>query len=452
MSRKVSCTATVGKGSEKHNHDLEYRETLQHVHGTSEDVIELIPYRPYQEQINEMMKPYIDEYNEKQQARYQAAWERYNSGQIKTKPRKRDYQPMGYDYYTEHLNDVFFNRATKENETVKMWREVIFGLGDQSDRENGLITREEAVAVMKGVVERWPELFPDFKLLGATIHLDEEGFYHCHIDYKPMFEVEKELKQEQGLRVSVGQDAALEHMGFEPEQSVINGRDKAPIRFNAFRNRLYHETELELNKHGLRLWYGASNEKEPEKDSSTNQRMENWQATQDGINQLQQMKNTMLDIVEGDRVSPEGYKAAVTAAKNIEDTLTQIGAQKRSRLNRDNVIVHFSLFDQLRSFVKSMMDTISHLLQKVDILRENLDKECEYTAELEAEVKRLQPFEKEAYKQRVELREARDSRDRYRRQAEKQAEFMGKYKIGDKSLDEVFEQEQQRQKNHSLTR
>lgn len=406
MSRRVSCTATIGKGSEKHNHDLEYRETLKHVHGSREDVIELIPYRSYQEQINEMMKPYIDEYNEKQQARYKAAWERYNSGQIKTKPRKANYKPMGYDYYTDHLNDTFFNRATKENEPVKMWREVIFGLGDQSDRESGTITREEAIAVMKGVVERWPEVFPDFKLLGATIHLDEEGFYHCHIDYKPMFENDREMIQEQGLQVQVGQDAALEHMGFEPEQSVINGRDKAPIRFNAFRNRLYHETEAELNKHGLRLWYGASNDKEPDKDSSSHQRLDNWQATQDGISQLQLMKNTMLDIVEGDRVSPEGYKAAVKAAKDIEDTLTQIGNQKRSRLNKDNVVVHFSLFDQLRSFVKNMMNTISHLLQKVDVLKENLDYEMDRTEQLQKELDQCKPYYEKYGTMQARMRQA----------------------------------------------
>ena len=40
--REISATVTVGEGSEKHNHDLEYRSTLEHVHGCAEDVIELM--------------------------------------------------------------------------------------------------------------------------------------------------------------------------------------------------------------------------------------------------------------------------------------------------------------------------------------------------------------------------------------------------------------------------
>ena len=32
MAREISVTVTCGIGSEKHNHDLEYRETLKHVH------------------------------------------------------------------------------------------------------------------------------------------------------------------------------------------------------------------------------------------------------------------------------------------------------------------------------------------------------------------------------------------------------------------------------------
>ena len=39
MSRKVSCTVTVGQTSERHNHDLDYRETLEHVHGSKEAVV-----------------------------------------------------------------------------------------------------------------------------------------------------------------------------------------------------------------------------------------------------------------------------------------------------------------------------------------------------------------------------------------------------------------------------
>ena len=99
---EVSVTITAGEGCEEHNHGLEYRSKLEHTHDTSKDtVIELVPYeKSYKEQINGLMKPYIKERNEYTLKRKAAAWDRYNSGQIKTKPRNRDYPLIGNDYYT----------------------------------------------------------------------------------------------------------------------------------------------------------------------------------------------------------------------------------------------------------------------------------------------------------------------------------------------------------------
>lgn len=369
MGRQISITITVGVGSERHNHDLDYRKGLPHVHSREDGVIELIPYISYKEQINNMMRPYIDEYNRKQEERYKAAWDRYNSGQIRTKPRKANYKPLEYDYYNNHINDTYFNRAMGQYEKMPMFRSLIVGLGDKNDRQNRVITEAEAVYVIRRLVELWPQVFPDFKLLGATLHLDEQGFYHVHIDYKPLYKT----SIDQGLPVGIGQESALEHMGFQPEQSIINGRDKVPIRFNAFRNKLYQEIEQALNDVGIRFMYGVSEIKEPEKNSGKNQRLSDWQATQDGVLQLQKLKNHMLDIVEMDEVSPQGYAEAIAAAKGIEETMEQINSQPRSRLNKNNVVVSFHLLDQLQSFTQSMVNTIGHLFQRIEILEEYYD-------------------------------------------------------------------------------
>lgn len=385
-ARRISTTITCGAGSEIHNHDLEYRSTLSHVHGTAADVIEIIPYRPYKEQINKMLKPYIDDYNRKQADRYMDAWARFNDGKIKTKPRKANYKPLGYDYYEDHKEDTYFNRITGKNEQLPMFRSLILGLGDRADRKSGTITEQEAVQIFTNVIDQWPELFPEFKLLGATIHLDEDGFYHMHIDYKPLCEPVKDVVQEQGLRVSVSQEAALEHMGYEPEQSLINGRDKAPLRFNAFRNHLYQLVESELNAQGLRLEYGVTKRKEPFKDSSKNQSLENWQETQDRAQELQERKNHMLDVLDGDYVSPEAYQNAIGAANDIERMLQQVSSQRRSRLNSNNVIVEFSLFDQLKSFVEEIKATIGLIVAKAegyDKLVGDYNDLVEYSADLE---------------------------------------------------------------------
>ena len=331
-------------------------------------MIEVIPYRSYEEQINEMMKPFIDEYNEKQRARYQAAWDRYNRGEIKTKPRKANYKPMSYDYFKEHKDDTYFNRQTGKQEPLPIFRSLILGLGDKADRQNGVISEQEAVSVLKGVISHWNELYPDFKLLGASLHLDEAGFYHAHIDYKPLYAT----NFEQGLQCSISQESALENMGFKPEQSIINGRDKVPIRFNAFRNALYRTTESELAKHKIRLQYGVSKTKEPEKDSSKNQRLENWQDIQDNARELQHLKNNALDVLSQDEVSPQDLNAAIMSAGKIIETLNQIQESPRSRLAKDKVVVPFHLFDQLGSFVRDLLAKIGHVFKQVEVMTKRI--------------------------------------------------------------------------------
>lgn len=373
---EVSVTVTVGEGSEIHNHDLDYRETLSHVHARSEGVIELIPYRHYEEAIDAAMKPYIDAYNARVEERYQAAWERYNSGQIKTKPRKRDYQKLSDFYFHDHYFDVHRNPHTGKVEEVAPFRSIIIGIGDRQDRQTGKISEEQAKAIFTEVAAQFQERFPDFLLLGATLHLDEEGFYHAHFDYKPIYEKAapdaEKGQQRRGLDVGTGHDAALEHMGFEPEQSIINGRDKAPLLFNAFRNEVYRMMEAAMAKNDLRLQYGVSQRKEPEKDSSRNQKLESWQAIQDKARELQHEKNVALDVLSQDTVSPEGYKTAMEAVQRIEDTLADVEASKVATF-RNGRIITFSLFDQLKSLVKNLRESVVYLVHRVETLAKELD-------------------------------------------------------------------------------
>ena len=373
---EVSVTVTVGEGSEMHNHDLYYRETLSHVHSRPDGVVELIPYRNYADAIDAAMKPYIDAYNARVEERYQDAWERYNSGQIKTKPRKRDFQKMSDYYFRDHLGEMHRNPHTGKVEEVDPFRSIILGIGDRQDRQSGKISEEQAKAIFTEVAMQFQEHFPDFLLLGATLHLDEEGFYHAHFDYKPIYEKAvpdaEKGKVRRGLDVGTGHDAALEHMGFKPEQSIINGRDKAPLLFNAFRNEVYRMMEAAMAKHDLRLQYGVSQRKEPEKDSSRNQKLESWQAIQDKARELQHEKNVALDVLSQDTVSPEGYKAALEAVQRIEDTLTDVEASKVATF-RNGRIITFSLFDQLKSLVKNLRESVVYLVHRAEALAKELD-------------------------------------------------------------------------------
>ncbi len=377
--REVSVTCTVGKGNEIHNHDLEYRKTLKHVHERPEGVIEMIPYKDYREQINELMKPYIDEYNENVERRYQAAWDRYNAGEIKSKPKRKDFPKMGYDYYADHLEDTYYDPHDGLTKPLPIWRELIIGLGDEADRKNGTITEEEAKRILRRFVEEFPERFPHFRLLGATLHADEQGFYHAHVDYKPMFRIQAQ----RGLNVSVSQEAALEAMGLEPEQALINGKDKAPLRFNAFRGICYDMIEDGLRAEGIYLMYGATAKKDSGKDASTHQTLDDYKARKDAKNRqwektkaaaldIKHQSNVVEDIIKNGTPSPENLKAALAAGSQIVQIYDDIESSPVDE-ERGGHVVTFKLFDQLRSFVDRFSETIGTLCAYVKSLLQKIE-------------------------------------------------------------------------------
>lgn len=355
---EISVSITAGNGSEIHNHDLDYRKTLEHVHASENGVIELINYdKNYQEKINEIMKPYIDEYNRKVESRYKAAWDRYNSGQIKTKPRKRDYKKMGYDYYSDHLEDTYHNQKTGKNEPIPMFRSLIFGLGDQQDRVQEHITEKQATMIFLRVVEDFQKDFPDFHILGASMHLDEEGYYHMHLDFKPV----RSAEMLHGLQCITGFDSCMEAMGYEPEQSIINGRDKVPIQFNSMRNQLYRRIEAAMNNQDLLMMYKATEIKEPGKDSSKNQKLEDWQATQDAVKELQHEKNVFLNTMKKDYVTSEEVANVFEQKIRMEEIIKTLEECNRTRIAKKNLIVPYALGDQIKSVTNHILNDYANL-------------------------------------------------------------------------------------------
>lgn len=377
--KEISTTVTVGAGDERHNHDLEYRSTLKHVHQVEDGVIELVPYEHnYRHQINELMKPYIDEYNKRVDERYQEAWERYNNGEIKTKPRKRDYKYKSYDYCSEHEHDTFKNPKTNKIEKIPLFRELLFGLGDKADRENGTITKYQAIAVCEQAIKDFRENFPYFHILGASLHCDESGFWHMHLDYKPVMP----MKTSKGLNCSVGQDTILAAMGYEPEQSIINATDKAPLLFNAFRNKIYLSTEKALKTQNLMLQYGVSKLKEPNKDSSKNQVLETWQYTQDKARELQHTKNKIEDLLITGDFKSDDLKKVFDLTNEFDKNLTEVQNTPKSVV-RKGYLVEFKVFDQLKSLCKAFKETLHILVATIKELEKRVSHYRQYEEQVQ---------------------------------------------------------------------
>lgn len=385
---EISVTITAGEGCEEHNHGLEYRSKLEHTHDTNKDtVIELVPYdKSYKEQINELMYPYIKERNEYTLKRKQSAWDRYNSGQIKTKPRNRDYPLIGNDYYSHHLHDQMRNPKTNKMEQIKMFRSLIIGLGDKSDRDKNRISKEQALSVFNKFMNQFKKDFPNFHILGATVHLDESGFYHMHLDFKPIYERAEDMEYIQkhggGMRCGTGLDETLARMGYNPEQSIINERDKVPILFNAMRNKMYKNMETIMNENGLYLMYGATSIKEPEKDTSVNMPLSQWQDTKDKTLEMQHNMNIAKDFLKQDTVDEKNIAYAYERLENVSIQLNEMENSPKSRLNKNKIVVEYHVFDQLKTFIHELKSMIGALLKRVQILtkkNENLENQLQDT-------------------------------------------------------------------------
>lgn len=369
---ELSATVTSGEGSEKHNHDIGYRsKKLKHTHDTSVDTVrELVPYKKsYQDQINELMKPYIEKYNRSREEKYKKAWKKFEKGEIKNKPKSKDYKPMDYDYYTYLLEKETKNKKTGKFEKKPVFRSLILGIGDKHDKEK--ISREQAERLFTAITKRFEEVFPDFKIIGATLHADEDGFWHMHLDFFVLSQKKGNFK---GLSVTNSLDTALENLGYKPEQSIINGRDKVPILFNAMRNQIYHIMEEEMRKEDMYLQYGVSAKKEPNKDSSRNQKLEIWQATQDKVREMQHQKNKLMDALqvgEG-KVKNQDIKQAIQSYNALESTLNELQSVKKSRWDKNKGLIEFSLLDQLKSLVDRFKETLRKCIETINgLVKEN---------------------------------------------------------------------------------
>lgn len=369
---EMSATVTVGEGSEKHNHSIGYRsQELKHTHDTSkETVIELVPYeKTYKEKINELMKPYIEKYNKRVEERWQEAWERFNNGDRKSKPKRKNYPHLGFDYYSDHIKDERKNKKTGKVERLPLYRSLILGIGDEQDKEK--ISLEQAKGLFEAVIDQFKIDFPDFKILGATLHADEFGFWHVHLDFFVMYE---KVGDHIGLDVGTGLENALKNMGYKPEQSIINGRDKVPLLFNAMRNKIYANMEQAMKKEGIYLQYGVSKLKDPKKDSSKNQALEDWQATQDKVREMQHQKNKLMDALqvgEG-KVKNQDIKQAIQSYNALESTLNELQSVKKSRWDKNKGLIEFSLLDQLKSLVERLKETLRKCIETINgLVKEN---------------------------------------------------------------------------------
>ena len=384
-----SVTITCGVGSERHNHDTQYRSTMEHVISGPEDVIELMPYIPYNVQINGIMHPYIDQYNQRRDERYADALARYQAGELNHKPSPSSYTHMDYDYASTHATSKHRHQTTGRVEADPIYKSVIIGLGDKHDRQ--LIDRDQAIAVFEALPTAIQDAFPYFRVLGCTLHLDEEGFFHCHVDY---FVAAPKVAWKSDLPVYRGQDRALQMMGYLPEQSIVNASEKQPLYFNAMRNKLYNIMQYAMDKQGIRLQYGISRDKYPYKDPSKNMRLEVWQDAQDRFIALQNYRNQIVEVLSSPDMQVQDLKSAaaiIHSIRKIVEGKTDLapitlmhGYRVTGELLNRYISATTRILNDMRMHIQAQETHLQDLKQSICVLEDQRDQLRREIADLQS--------------------------------------------------------------------
>ena len=96
--------------------------------------------------------------------------------------------------------------------------------------------RKRACKVLENFYKDFEKNYPQLKIIGAVIHMDE-ATPHLHLTIAP-YAINN---GKNGLKHKQAWDEAYYQMGFKPEHSLLNKKEKKPIVFNGWRN---HATRL----------------------------------------------------------------------------------------------------------------------------------------------------------------------------------------------------------------
>lgn len=439
----ISTAITGGYGSERHNADPYYRATLEHVDSTTEDIVHIIPYVPYRDRINAIVRPYIDEYNARVDQRYQEAQERYAAGERKKAPDRSRFTHRGYDYYEDEKHRTHYSRAAGQVQLVSLYRSLIIHLGTREDRASGVITTEVALEIFGRLLKIFQEKFPNFLLLSATVHLgeygdaslEELGGFHLHIDYMPMYPRDNPRS---GLAFGTGFDATMAYMGYTPEDSIVINHHR-PLQFNTMRNALYRAVETILPDYGLRLTLGVTAITDPDKNSSVNLPMPAWQAYIRDTERLQKTKNSWLNVLLMDEVSPESVKVCLSSLAVVDKALEELQNATKTLGGKD-YRVSVKTCSHLKGAVSAMRDAFVHVI----LQGQQASERAEQADELEQQLQTLQTSndqilaEVEALRSaqfdlRIRAADAESRALRYKEAAERQETYMKAVRYADGS-------------------
>lgn len=110
------------------------------------------------------------------------------------------------------------------------YEEMIIALTDKGD----YISEQEYEKIYREYLEKFQRYYTNLVVVNATVHMDEKGSPHMHLDYIPVAEGYK-----QGLSKRYSISKSLENLGFKPEKATR--KNNAMMHFHKEQKQIFND-------------------------------------------------------------------------------------------------------------------------------------------------------------------------------------------------------------------
>lgn len=114
------------------------------------------------------------------------------------------------------------------------YEEMIIALTDKGD----YISEQEYEKIYREYLEKFQRYYTNLVVVNATVHMDEKGSPHMHLDYIPVAEGYK-----QGLSKRYSISKSLENLGFKPEKATR--KNNAMMHFHKEQKQIFNDIVMD---------------------------------------------------------------------------------------------------------------------------------------------------------------------------------------------------------------
>lgn len=232
------------------------------------------------------------------------AIEEYNAKQIKNRHHDRCMS------VSEYLKEI------QQHEHKKPIYEMIVGVYGRD------VTHEQQEDIVREFIDTWEERNPNMILVGVYIHDDENGGFHGHINYIPIYHCER------GLGIKQGLNKALEEQGVELPSECKGRFDKYNTRQVAWTKSQNEYLEELCSQRGVKVEHpmrdsGFTREHEEKRDYIARQQ----------TREIRELKEELQEVQESATKIIESQNKTIERMQNEKSELVKVANEKIHKAN-----------------------------------------------------------------------------------------------------------------------